>query len=250
MIDRRRGGVLGAVVMECLSVACVGPPAARETAGELVLATAEGVVYLDVASGRRRPGPRVAISGDSLLSPDGRRIAYVDHASRERPRAGRASLSVLDLDGGAAREVLASRRPIDLFQWSPAGRHCLIRRRVDDSAPDDALGPLRLSLIDVLAASERPLIPLGGDPFDLTWSGDGRRLAYAQSSAWGRWSIIVLDVAAASAQAVELPEPPAIFRGPILLWSSGQRSFLAHTSASISEQSVDRLWTLDPDRAS
>lgn len=115
-------------------------------------------------------------SSDSRWSPDGSRLAYLDHPSAQMP----SDLVVSLATAGAADTVLVSVSPdnrrVTDFEWSPDGQR--IAYRANQNADNifelfvinaDGSGPAT-QVSGTLIAS--------GDAFEFAWSADGNSIAY------------------------------------------------------------------------
>ena len=138
----------------------------------------QGFVWVDVATGTRRPFPYEP-EGAMSWSPDGSRLAVL----------GGEGLHVVDLASGRSRVV--DRDDGDGFlrtpQWSPDGRRlAYVRDRGlgRDIGGRSARYASSLVVLDADGSDRRVVADLGvcvclnlGDPADVTWSPDGRSLA-------------------------------------------------------------------------
>jgi Tol biopolymer transport system component len=137
----------------------------------------EPALWVARADGRDRHVVRRGVFGypDSVSwSPDGARIAFVGIAG---PRQTTAALVVARSNGTQSRAVAGvagepDRASVGNVRWSPAGSRIAFLRWGQDAAIDDAL-----CVVDPGSGRERVLARAGSID-DVTWSPDGRWLAY------------------------------------------------------------------------
>ncbi|TDB75668.1 hypothetical protein [Micromonospora sp. KC723] len=161
--------------------AAVTPTGAPSAFGRLFYLPAEHVAGAEVRLRSWRPGqkpqtlaalPQMAAVANASVSPDGRRVAWVDP---ERA----ATLFVADVDGSRKRALV---RHVDQYcvtpTWSPDSRHLLFR------AADPMGTPGRFGVVDT-RGRKAPVRWWDAEPqaCHALWSADGR--AIAMNSATG-----------------------------------------------------------------
>ncbi len=101
---------------------------------------------------------------EGVLSPDGKRLAYVSGEHRS------ASLWVAGADGGSPREI-AERSWYSSASWDPEGKRlCYV-------AEDDS-GTARIHVREVDSGEDRTLSPDGMQAGSCSWSRDGKWIAF------------------------------------------------------------------------
>jgi dipeptidyl aminopeptidase/acylaminoacyl peptidase len=155
----------------------------------------EAALYLVPAAGgaplRLTHGTRVFNQPRPLAqlrwSPDGTRLSFLGVAD------GQPQVFVLDVSGGDARAVTASRQGVSAYEWSPDGTRVGYlasdppsedeeRRRKERSfviEADRQDRPPRVWIQDVSGGPARPVTPPGHFVAALDWSPDGASVAYA-----------------------------------------------------------------------
>lgn len=129
-------------------------------------------IYLVPPGGK----PRAIVSGEQqdlepAFAPDGKRIAFLSRSKNT------ARLGLVNRDGSGRRELLRADDILD-YTWSPDGdRMALAMRRGDKYLlgilPVDTGDALSGEVEVLMASGERP-------PVALSWSPDGRHLAYVR----------------------------------------------------------------------
>ena len=154
----------------------VGPAAPSGTLAVMrgTLTGSDGVDFAAVAypvepGGAPRTLARTA--GLPVWSPDGSKLAYVVGPNHH------VDLIVADADGAHARRI-ATDLPTFGFAWSPDGGNIAVRTLTDHGA--------RVSLIDVGTGDVQDLPAFDGDWWNLAWSPDGTRFAFAGPA--GLWA--------------------------------------------------------------
>lgn len=117
-------------------------------------------------------------------SPDGRQIAYL---ARDGSVDGATQLWRISPDGGAPRRVTNSASPVTDFAWAPNGRTIAFTAAVVDSAGGAGRSLTQIHLVDLasgqvrqLTRIDRTIIVHSWDPdANLSWSPDGRRIAFS-----------------------------------------------------------------------
>jgi dipeptidyl aminopeptidase/acylaminoacyl peptidase len=107
---------------------------------------------------------------DPQISPDGRHIVYVRNGFDIRTDRPRASLWVVDADGGNHRPLLADRKSYGSPRWSPDGTRIAF--------VSDAEGSPQLFVRWMDSGQTALVTDLTEAPSSLAWSPDGRWLAF------------------------------------------------------------------------
>jgi Tol biopolymer transport system component len=148
------------------------------------IAFASGAIYTISADGRGlRRLPHSAPDAEPSWSPDGRRIAFTNEANDYRNRIG-----VMDADGGNQRLLTSATDDDFAPTWSPDGhRIAFITRKTPcvERTPERIFCGRDKYAIEVMNANggnRHRLAAVAGEPFDLSWAPDGRRIAYADRS--------------------------------------------------------------------
>jgi len=117
------------------------------------------------------------------LSPDGRQLAFaINDWAESKEQQDTFALMIMPAEGGAARELLRSKRYIGALTWTPDGRHVLMMRE-SESGPDQQFGPYQLWSVPVGGGEAQPLglATPGGFAVsaDVSLHPDGRRIAFS-----------------------------------------------------------------------
>ena len=117
------------------------------------------------------------------LSPDGRQLAFAISDWNREPNT--FSLMIMPAEGGAARELLRSKRYIGALTWTRDGRHVLMMRK-SESGPDQQWGPYQLWSVPV-GGGEPQLSGLAkpggfGVWAEVALKPGGRRIAFSSQS--------------------------------------------------------------------
>jgi len=140
----------------------------------------------------------------SRISPDGRWLMFSRVNGPQNAAAPDVSVCLRDLRNGAERVLLSNvsgDRPFPFIQWSPDSRRLAVSRLASDATTvrreimvvdlaDTASQPIRFTSI---AAPRQGVVP-ARFPEPLTWSSDGRLLAYVAFIAGGAQEVRVFDV--------------------------------------------------------
>jgi acylaminoacyl-peptidase len=145
-----------------LALACSLPGAARAGAGPKPEPDPTHFQALDVFG--------LEYADDPQISPDGRHVVYVRNGFDVRTDQPRASLWVIDADGGEHRPLLADRASYASPRWSPDGSRIAYVSSVEGSPQ------LFVRWMD--SGQTALLTDLLEAPNSLAWSPDGRWLAF------------------------------------------------------------------------
>jgi dipeptidyl aminopeptidase/acylaminoacyl peptidase len=119
--------------------------------------------------------------GDAVLSPDGHHIAY-PVISYDRPGRPAPQLWIMDLASqksiriGGEKDVTANAR------WSPDGRWIAFQGRVGDKHGLLLARPDGSEITTLVEKLEGTNSPLPGEGQDVTWSPDGKQIAFISST--------------------------------------------------------------------
>ncbi|MDP6779364.1 MAG: S9 family peptidase [Candidatus Latescibacteria bacterium] len=185
-------------VEDYLSVQGLGSPAISPDGDRVAYA----VSTLDLEENRQRSAIYLAdvAAGSSIKltlgekqdhiprwSPDGERIAFVSN------RAERPQIWIIRPDGGEAERLTDAKTGVERFEWSPDGSRIAYlakdpppedeeekKKRKDDArVVDRDLRTTHLWVIGLRERKARRLTRGRSHVIDLSWSPDGRRIAYA-----------------------------------------------------------------------
>ena len=124
-------------------------------------------------------------AGRSLLSPDGRRLAY---AWTGEPDPATTTINVINIDGRANRQLYAGTRNAWLGQWTPDGKALVIGDRQN-------MDGYRVLLAPVDGSAIRGLRQLRPEDQRAELSPDGTTLLVERRIAPGNSDLIAIDVA-------------------------------------------------------
>lgn len=135
---------------------------------------------VDATTGAARAYPRAFLnSGDSVISPDGRSVAFrrlkvVKTLPGEDSPLLKGSTFLLDVEAGSVRRLTPWRSLfLEPIAYSPDGS-ALVALRFDGARPE-------IVAVDLHGNRIRRLARLGGNAFQPTYSPDGSRLAFVRS---------------------------------------------------------------------
>src|SRR5580704_1435978 len=134
---------------------------------------AQGLVSSDLS--------RLRAVGDAVLSPDGHRVAY-PVISYDRPGRPAPQLWIMDLATQKSIRIGSDKDVSSNARWSPDGKWLAFQGRVGDkhglllARPD---GSEITTLVEKMEGTNSPL-PGGGQ--DVTWSPDGKQIAFISST--------------------------------------------------------------------
>jgi serine/threonine-protein kinase len=144
------------------------------------------------------------------LSPDGREVLY------HNQRSGSRDLYVKPLDGRPVQQVTRTSRQEAVGAWSPDGSMIAFQEYTPSGG-----GGIWIVRRKADGTWEEP-VRRGGPGITVSWSPDGRSLAYTTS--WDGGSIEVLPVDSGPARVVLDASRPGVPRAELPLWSSDGRS--------------------------
>jgi Tol biopolymer transport system component len=159
-----------------------------------------------------------------LVSPDGRRIA--SHGAL----TGGLNVWVVDLAGGAARQVTADAEGIGWPVWSPDGTRLVVEMMRG--------GDTRIGWLPASGGAVREIVSMPGQSWPQSFSPDGRRVAFA-GQRHGVWNVYWVPADGGAEQKVTAYETPALYvRYP--QWSPrGDRVVYEYA------ESTSTVWTSD-----
>jgi dipeptidyl aminopeptidase/acylaminoacyl peptidase len=186
-------------------------------------------------------------------SPDGARLAFLS----DRRDRGTAGLYVMEAAGGEASPLVVRKRSVETFAWSPDGARIAFvapdeptdedERREKERDDADVRGERwrygRLHVVDV-ATGDVSDLPVGDvHVFEVTWSPDGRELAFLSRRTPELDSRpVAIQVVAADGGA---PRQVAEANAGGLKWTAGGRLVFA-APHGLTELSAATVWSLDP----
>lgn len=139
--------------------ALLGAMASRGVAGEKAALQPLDVFQLEYAS-------------DPRMSPDGKRVAYLRNSMDVMRDRVRSELWVINADGSEHRPLASGGQNISQPRWSPDGtRIAYVSKAADD-------GPSQIFVRWMESGETARLTQLTEGPGDLSWSPDGRWLAF------------------------------------------------------------------------
>jgi dipeptidyl aminopeptidase/acylaminoacyl peptidase len=171
-------------------------------------------------TGNRQLTRAAGTDNDPQWSPDGKRIAFVSD------RDGRASIYLISPDGGEAEQLVDVPTRVEDFEWSPDGSRIAFLRSDESSAEeqrrvrekDDAriLGEstrrAHLHVVDVATRTPRRLTTGDFSIFNISWSPDGKTIAFDRAAGPGLDQLYHTDIYVISSDGGE-PRPLVVRTG-------------------------------------
>src|SRR5664279_1964047 len=111
------------------------------------------------------------LSQQSVWSPDGKRIAYIDDIADRQPR----EIFVIDADGTNMRQITANDHKEPSLSWSPTGTEIAFTYS-DPAQP--SLAQQGLALVEVASGASTILYQGAKQVGDAAWSPDGTQIAF------------------------------------------------------------------------
>ncbi|MAV37065.1 MAG: peptidase S9 family protein [Planctomycetaceae bacterium] len=130
-------------------------------------------------------------ASDPRIAPDGKRVAYVRNYMDAIDDRRRSDLWVVDADGSQHRPLTSAHRRVTSPRWSPDGSRVAYLSRGDDEH-----SPVQIHCLWLSTGTSARLTQLPSNPDHLSWSPDGRWLAFT------------MHVERPETPLVELPAPP------------------------------------------
>jgi dipeptidyl aminopeptidase/acylaminoacyl peptidase len=196
---------------------------------------AENLSFIDVAAVARPVARRVTAGTDARAhrehsvawSPDGRRIAFLSDAAREK----QLQIYVSPAMGGPARRLTGVQGQLGHLKWSPDGKTiaflfiegsaqepgALVAYKPDSGVVEAEILAQRIAVVDVASARLRAVSPANLYVYDYDWSPDGRSFCAEAAEGSGTnnyWIAELYTVAADSGLARSIWKPPLQIAGP------------------------------------
>jgi Tol biopolymer transport system component len=132
------------------------------------------LVAVDPSTGRERQLLEMRGSHNPVaVSPDGRRVAFVEHGSKVT--AYGTELQIATADGAAIRLALSAREYVSALAWSPDSLEIAF-------VADDRLQRVRVADLSVTPIADAPSWGFGTGYRRAAWSPDGRWIAFGGPS--------------------------------------------------------------------
>jgi dipeptidyl aminopeptidase/acylaminoacyl peptidase len=125
---------------------------------------------------------------DAQISPDGSRVAYVVRTIDRENNAYRSGIWLVPADGSSEGTRFTAGPGQDaLPRWSPDGKSlAFVSDRDAPSGDGKKRKPKNVFVLSLAGGEARRLTSFDDDPGDLTWSPDGRQLAFVLKDAKGK----------------------------------------------------------------
>jgi dipeptidyl aminopeptidase/acylaminoacyl peptidase len=123
---------------------------------------------------------RVRAVGDAILSPDGHRISY-PVISYDRPGRPAPQLWIMDLATQKSVRIGGETDVTGNAHWSPDGKWLAFQGRIGDKHGLLLARPDGSEITALVEKMEGTNSPLPGEGQDLTWSPDGKQIAFISS---------------------------------------------------------------------
>jgi TolB protein len=157
---------------------------------------------VDSDGGEARRLTRGSADTDPDWSPNGNEIVFTRGVTLSSPTDANEDIYVLDVATGATHQLTAT--PAGVYEtapaWSPDGSRIAFARGTNSTEFD---GKSNIYVMNRDGSGERLLLAntlFAESPYSLSWSPDGRLLAFETSSMLGCTSISILDVASGTSR--------------------------------------------------
>ncbi len=196
---------------------------------------AENLSAIDVADVASPSPRRLTAASDARAhrehsvawSPDGRQLAFLSDAARER----QLQVYVAPASGGPARRLTAVAGQVGHPKWSPDGRAiaflfiegstqrpgALVAYRPDAGVVEEKIDEQRIAVVDVASGRMRTVSPANLYVYDYDWSPDGRSFCAEAAEGSGTnnyWIAQLYTVRADSGETRSVWKPPLQIAGP------------------------------------
>src|SRR5438874_5378047 len=116
---------------------------------------------------------------DAQISPDGDRIAFAVKTANEERDGYRGAIWLAPFDGSRqALQITAGTAHDSMPRWSPDGRRLAFTSDRGETPKGRKRPPRNVFVLDLDGGEARQLTRFADDCSDLTWSPDGRTLAF------------------------------------------------------------------------
>ena len=115
---------------------------------------------------------------DAQISPDGERVAYAVKTANAERDGYQGALWLVSFDGDEPVQISSGERHDSSPRWSPDSRRIAFTSDRGDVPAGRKRPPRNVFLLDLAGGEARQLTHFGDDCGDLTWSPDGRTLAF------------------------------------------------------------------------
>ena len=227
VVGRRGGGLRQLTRWRVDSEPRLSPDGSRiaftRGSGSYTASRPESVYLIGGASGGRR---LVGAGSDASWSPDGRRLAYIDHVRVESKRSPAIDrVVVFDVDSRTRTSVATGTSPA----WSPDGERIAFMRYTFSRATHGwEIGSSSLLTMRADGADVHELTSTSGETrlFAPAWSPDGKTIVVSGDTDYGDFAEFV-DPTSGATRRLDVDV------GSALVWSPGGNELAFHTYASI-----------------